>query len=80
LLVYGALAVAILGYSIYEVGRGLWVTGLWPLRAALILAGVMSISSIVRDVHRRQLSWASRGLLVAWVVCVALLVLADLVA
>jgi hypothetical protein len=39
---------------------------------------VGTLASVIRDLRRRQLSWASRGLLVVWGLCVAVVLIADL--
>ncbi len=77
-LLYGLLGLALLGFIIYEVGRALWSTGSQLLIAAFLAALAGTLASIIRDLRRRQLSWASRGFLVVWGLCVAVILVAEL--
>ena len=77
-LLYGLFGLALLGFIIYEIGRALWATGSHTLIAAFVAALVGTLAAVVRDLRRRQLSWASRGVLAAWGLCAAVILIADL--
>jgi hypothetical protein len=77
LILYGALGLGVLGYTIFLIGREIWDTGSPLLIAAFVAFLSGTTGTLIRDLKQRRLSWASRGFLAAWVLCVALVIVAE---
>lgn len=76
-LMYGGLGLALLAYAIYEVASALFASGHEAAFAAFIVVVAFSAASLVRDVRRRKLTTLSRGLAGAWALCVALVIVVE---
>ena len=74
---YGLFGLGLLGFIVYEIGRALWATGSLLLIGAFVAVVGTTLASALRDLRRRQFSWASRGLLVAWGLCVSVILIVD---
>jgi hypothetical protein len=78
-LMYGGLGLALLGYTIYEIAGALLASGYEAAFAALVVVVALSVASLVRDLRRRELTILSKGLAGAWAVCVALVIVVELI-
>ena len=79
-LLYAALGLVLLGAIVFAVGRAVWQSGSTPVVVAFGVALVATAGSALRDLRERRLGWASRGLLAAWALCVAAVVLVEVLA
>ncbi|HEX6852867.1 MAG TPA: hypothetical protein VF139_15830 [Candidatus Polarisedimenticolaceae bacterium] len=78
LVLYGGLGLALLGYAIYSLGQAMLKAG--NHLGLLILSAliVSSVLSLIRDLRKKYLSVPSKLLLGAWALCVAVVVIAEL--
>ena len=78
-LLYGGLGLALLGYAIYTIASILQGAG--QITALLVFLSVvgLSLAALIRDLRRKQLSLLSKVFAGAWALCVALVIVVELV-